>query len=130
MFTVKTFSGGLVFMGLAGMGMGCLMPSTTKAVLEWFPTRERATALGFKQTAVNMGGIITAATLPTLAIALGWRYGFLRISFLAVAIGIISFVLYKRPPKIAIPVTATPELSPGSKPSPWAVFKSRDVWLV
>ena len=57
MFTVTTFTGGLIFMALAGMGMGCLMPSTTKAVLIWFPVKERATAMGVKQTAVNVGGL-------------------------------------------------------------------------
>ncbi|MFC1974519.1 MFS transporter [Chloroflexota bacterium] len=56
MFMVTTLTQGLVLMVLAGMGMGCLMPSTTKAILDWFPVKERATAMGVKQTAVNMGG--------------------------------------------------------------------------
>ncbi len=130
MFTVTTFAQGLVFMALAGAGMGCLMPSTTKAVLDWFPVKERATAMGVKQTAVNIGGIITAATLPAVALTLGWHYGFLGIGIIALVIGIISFVLYKRPPQSVSLSTSEPAIQSGSRPSVREAFKSRDIWLV
>ncbi len=130
MFTVTSFSKGLMFMALAGMGMGCLSPSTTKAVLMWFPVRERATAMGFKQTAVNVGGIITATTLPTVALTLGWHYGFLGIGFIAVVIGIVSFILYKQPPKRVSLNASDPVISAGSRLSGWEVLRGRDVWLV
>ncbi|MDD5038504.1 MAG: MFS transporter [Dehalococcoidales bacterium] len=130
MFTVTTFTQGLIFMALAGAGMGCLMPSTTKAVLEWFPVRERATAMGVKQTAVNVGGIITAITLPAVAISYGWHYGFLGIGLIAVVIGIVSFVMYKRPPENVDIKTSKPVTSSGTKPSVLEAFKSRDIWLL
>ena len=130
MFTVTTFTQGLIIMALAGMGMGCLMPSTTKAVLDWFPVRERATAMGFKQTAVNMGGIITAVTLPAVSLALSWHYGFLGIGFIAVIIGIVSFILYKQPPQSISLNTSEPVISSRPRPSLREVFKGRDIWLV
>ncbi len=130
MFTVTTFTQGLIFMALAGTGMGCLMPSTTKAVLVWFPTKERATAMGFKQTALNMGGIITAITLPKVALSLGWRYGFLGIGFIAIVIGIVSFILYKQPPQCASFSTSEPTIPSEIRPSMREVFKSRDIWLL
>ncbi len=131
MFIVTTFVQGLVFMALAGMGMGCLMPSTTKAVLVWFPAKERATAMGFKQTAVNVGGIITAVTLPAVALAIGWHYGFLGIGIIAVVIGVVSFILYKQPPQDINPSTSS-EPANGSRPRPSVreVFKSREIWLI
>lgn len=130
MFTVMTFTQGLIFMALAGMGMGCLMPSTTKAIMVWFPVKERATAMGLKQTAVNVGGIITAATLPTVALTLGWHYGFLGIGFIAVVIGIVSFILYKQPLQSASLDTPESVISSGTRPSVREVFRSRDIWLV
>ncbi|MFH0769538.1 MAG: MFS transporter [Chloroflexota bacterium] len=131
MFTVTTFAQGLIFMALAGMGMGCLMPSTTKAVLVWFPAKERATAMGFKQTAVNVGGIITAVTLPAVALAIGWHYGFLGIGIIAVVIGVVSFILYKQPPQ-DINSSTSSEPANGSRPRPSVreVFKSREIWLI
>jgi len=131
MFTVTTFTQGLVLMALAGAGMGCLMPSTTKAILIWFPAKERATAMGFKQTALNVGGIITAATLPTVALALGWHYGFLGIGAIAIAIGIISFVLYREPPQSIGPgTTPDPVVSSLPRPSVREIFREREIWLV
>ncbi len=130
MFTVTTFTQGLVIMALAGMGMGCLMPSTTKGVLVWFPAKERATAMGVKQTAVNLGGIVTATTLPTVALTFGWHYGFLGIGIIAIAIGIVSFVLYKQPPPDTSPDLVEAVASSKTKPSVREVYKSRDIWLV
>ena len=130
MFTVTTFTQGLIFMALAGLGMGCLMPSTTKAVLEWFPVKERATAMGAKQTAVNVGGIITAVTLPAVALAFGWHYGFLGIGIVAVVIGIVSFTLYKQPPQNTSLNASEPAITSGPKPSVWEAFKGREIWLL
>ena len=92
--------------------------------------KERATAMGFKQTAVNAGGILTAVTLPTVALALGWKIGFLGIGLIAVIIGIVSFILYKQPPQSAsldTPKLVTPS---EARPSALEVFKSREIWLL
>jgi len=131
MFTVTTFTQGLVFMALAGAGMGCLMPSTTKAILVWFPLKERATAMGFKQTALNVGGIFTAVTLPTVALAWGWHYGFLGIGFIAIAIGITSFAMYREPPpSISQDTKLDPVVSTIPRPSLLEIFREREIWLV
>ncbi|NIN00110.1 MAG: MFS transporter, partial [candidate division Zixibacteria bacterium] len=82
---------------VTGLGCGFLLPSTTQAVVAWFPLRERATVMGFKQTAVNIGGIISASTLPAVALVLGWRYCFLFLGIVAIAIGIAAYVLYREP---------------------------------
>ena len=63
----------LILMFVTGLGCGFLLPSTTQGVIAWFPLRERATVMGLKQTAVNIGGIISASTLPAIALALGWQ---------------------------------------------------------
>jgi ACS family hexuronate transporter-like MFS transporter len=130
MVTINSFAGGIVFMALAGLGMGCLMPSTTKAVLEWFPMKERATAMGLKQTAVNVGGIITASTLPTIALTLGWRYGFVMYGFVGIVIGIVSFMLYREPPQSVALDNSEPVIPSGPRPSVGEVIKSREIPLL
>jgi MFS transporter, ACS family, hexuronate transporter len=87
---------GLMF--VTGIGCGCLAPSTTQAVVVWFPQRERATVMGLKMTAVNIGGMISAATLPTIAARFGWRYGFLCLGLVALSVGVVSVALYREPP--------------------------------
>lgn len=56
LFFVPSYIGLLVLMFVTGIGCGFLLPSTTQGVIVWFPLRERATIMGLKQTAVNMGG--------------------------------------------------------------------------
>jgi len=101
LFFVPSYMWLLILMIVAGMGAGCLLPSTTQGVIIWFPRKERATVMGFKQTAVNLGGIISAVTLPIVALTLGWRYGFLFLGIIAIVIGIIALILYKEPPLIS-----------------------------
>ena len=46
MFFVTSYNASLVILLLAGLGCGCLLTATTKAIMVWFPVRERATAMG------------------------------------------------------------------------------------
>jgi len=119
----------LVFMFGTGLGCGLLSPSTTQGVIVWFPQRERATAMGLKQTSVNIGGIIGAATLPIVALALGWRYGFLFLGIIALAIGAISLILYKEPPRPASP-SFTDSAAPPMPVPLLELLKNREIWLV
>ena len=118
----------LVCMFITGMGCGFLLPSTTQGVIAWFPLKERATVMGLKQTAVNIGGIITAATLPAIALALGWRYGFLFLGILALSIGVMALILYKEPATVS-------SSDQGSRAGVTAVslveiLKNREIWLL
>ena len=133
MFIAPSYPAALLVMTISGFGCGCLLPSTTKGVMVWFPIRERATVMGIKQTGANVGGIITAALLPWLALAWGWRYGFLFLGILAIVIGILSYVLYKEAP--ASPAdnsnNAATDLAPSAtNKSTRDLVKNRDIWLV
>ena len=125
MTLVHSFNGGMLVMATTGLGTGLIMPATTKAVLVWFPARERATAMGLKQTAVNAGGIVTAATLPALAVAWGWRYGFVAVGTVAIVMSILSFVLYREPAGQAKPLAAQSLVRGVAR-----IMKGRDIWLV
>ena len=128
LFFVTSYIWLLILMFATGFGCGFLLPSTSQGVIAWFPLRERATVMGLKQTAVNIGGIITAATLPTVALTLGWRYGFLFLGILAIVIGFTAFILYKEPP-IA---SSNPDASvAGDMAVPLLeILRSREIWLL
>ena len=128
LFFAKSYLWLLILMFGTGLGCGFLLPSTTQGVVAWFPLRERATVMGLKQTAVNIGGIISASTLPAIALALGWRYCFLFLGFVAIAIGIMAYAFYREPP-------TSSSRSVGSDASIEAVplleiLKSREIWLL
>jgi ACS family D-galactonate transporter-like MFS transporter len=117
----------LTLMFVTGLGCGFLLPSTTQGVVAWFPLRERATAMGLKQTAVNIGGIISASTLPALALAVGWRYCFLLLGIIAIAIGTAAYIFYKDPPGDSSRSTR-PEAARAV--SLVEILKTREIWLL
>jgi len=70
---------------LLGMGEGGGFPAATKAVAEWFPVRERSTAMGI----INAGTAVGAVVAPPLIAAIiaygGWRWVFFATGFAGLA---------------------------------------------
>ena len=61
---------------LLGVGEGGVSPAATRAVAEWFPTKERATAMGIINAGTAVGAVIAP---PLIAAVLGytnWRWIF------------------------------------------------------
>jgi len=110
---------------VAGVGYGALNPTSTTAAMSWFPPRRRATVVGLKQVGLPFGGMLGAATLPALALALGWR-GAVAASALAIgACAIASAVIYRDPPEeVAARRAAT------ARGALRSVLRTRDLWLV
>ncbi|MFC1861178.1 MFS transporter [Chloroflexota bacterium] len=133
-FFVPSYNAGLAVMGISGFGCGCIFPSTTKGVMEWFPANERATIMGLKQTGVNVGGVVSAAVLPLVAIALNWRYGFLFLAILAILIGILTFALYRDPSRQPVSDSGDGIDRPADKKAAGQslrhLLRSRDLWLL
>ena len=62
---------------LLGMGEGGGFPAATRAVAEWFPAQDRASAMGIINAGTSVGAVIAP---PLIAITLGfanWRWIFL-----------------------------------------------------
>ncbi len=115
MYFVTNYPTALVLLIVAGFGCGAFPTVSTKALLTWFPIKERGTTIGINQTAVNVGGIITAATLPTVAIFYGWRTGFVDIGIVTIIIAVIAYTLYKDAPNTLIDVAPSKPMSRSNK---------------
>ncbi len=113
----------IVLMILAGFGYGMLNPTSTKAVMVWFPPRQRATVIGLKQVGLPFGGALGAALLPPLALATGWRLALAVSATLLVVTAIASVVLYRDPPDL-------PRRTSGAAGAFRTVLGMRDLWLV
>jgi MFS transporter, ACS family, hexuronate transporter len=61
---------------LLGMGEGGGFPAATRAVAEWFPTRDRATAMGIINAGSAVGGIIAPPLIALVLGYTGWRWIF------------------------------------------------------
>ncbi len=87
----------LLLLACSGFGCGFIYPTAVKAIMVWFPARERATAVGFNQSAVNVSGMLGAAVMPALAIAFGWQSGFVVAALMAFAICAVAVAFYREP---------------------------------
>ncbi len=61
---------------LLGVGEGGGFPAATKAVAEWFPARERSTAMGIINAGTAVGGILAPPAIATILFYLHWPWVF------------------------------------------------------
>jgi MFS family permease len=110
-----------------GIGIGFSQVSAAKSIIDWFPFKGRATAMGIKQTGVNLGGILSSLLLPVFIGIYPWRFLIGSISLIALAFAFLFFFSYR-------------DLLDGSHPSnkvehfrlkdSFASFKSKDFMMV
>ena len=115
----------ITLMVVAGVGYGTLNPASTTAAMSWFPPRQRATVVGLKQVGLPFGGMLGAAILPAVALALGWRLAVAAAALPIMVCAIASAVVYRDPPD-----TAPARPTPGERGPVAAVLRNRDLWLV
>lgn len=111
-------------MVLYGVGNGFALPPTTRAIVEWFPTRRRGLAMGVKQTGVALAGMICGLIVPPLGEVVGWRGAVLVLGVLTIVAGVISWLLYRdRPDDPNAPVKA-------ARPGLSAIIRNRSLLLL
>src|SRR5262249_25420346 len=114
-----------VLMIVAGVGYGALNPTSTTAAMSWFPPSQRATVVGLKQVGLPFGGMLGAATLPAIALALGWRGAVVASALAVAACALACALVYRDPPEEVAArraTTAARALRTG--------LRTRDLWLV
>jgi MFS transporter, ACS family, hexuronate transporter len=94
-----SFSSGFFFPALVllmlGVAVGSSQIAAAKAVLDWFPFAGRATAMGFKQTGINIGGIVGSIVLPLLLALYGWHILYKAMGGLAFLFAVFFWLLYR-----------------------------------
>jgi len=61
---------------LLGMGEGGGFPAATRAVAEWFPTKERSTAMGIINAGTAVGAVIAPPLIAIILLHGNWRWIF------------------------------------------------------
>ena len=61
---------------LLGMGEGGGFPAATRAVAEWFPAKDRATAMGIINAGTAVGAVVAPPLVAVVLIYSGWRWIF------------------------------------------------------
>jgi ACS family hexuronate transporter-like MFS transporter len=70
---------------MLGIGEGGGFPAATKAVAEWFPMRERSTAMGIINAGTAVGGIIAPPAIAMILVYTSWPWVF----YISGSVGIV-----------------------------------------
>jgi len=103
---------------LLGMGEGGGFPAATKAVAEWFPVRERSSAMGIINAGTAVGAVIAPPAIALIISTLNWRWVF----FLSGAVGLLWTIWWMRD---YLPPLKHPRLTPAEREEISEVFLSR-----
>lgn len=90
-----SFSVLLIFVALIGTSYASVQPGGTRAILRWFPPRERGMATGIRQAGLPLGTAIAAMALPVVATTHGWPAA-LALQGIVSIVGGIAFGLLHR----------------------------------
>ena len=93
---------------LLGVGEGGGFPAATKAVAEWFPVRERSTAMGLINAGTAVGAVVAPPAIAAIITFGGWRWVF----FITGAVGLIWAVWWMRD---YFPPSSHPGISPAER---------------
>jgi len=117
----RTVAGFGIARALLGAGESGNFPAAVKAVAEWFPQKERALATGIFNAGSNVGVIVAALLVPSIALGLGWRWAFLATGALDLLWLALWLALYRAPNREA-PVA-------NAERAPWrALLGRRQTW--
>ena len=88
-----TFASLVLFLSLAGAAGASVNSASGRAVMQWFAADERGLALGLRQTAIPLGGLIAAVALPVFEL----KHALLFLAALCVAgAGLGALILRER----------------------------------
>lgn len=90
---VRGFALFFVLLFAAGAAGASVNAASGRAVMYWFPASERGLALGLRQTAIPLGGLIAAVALPHA----GVRTGLLFLAALCVAGAVFGAIVIHEP---------------------------------
>lgn len=117
---------------LLGLGEGGGFPAATRAVAEWFPTKERATAMGIVNAGTAVGAVIAP---PLIAAVLGytnWRWIFVLTGGMGLVWAARWRLSYFLPSEIPTQTVEEPNSipTPGSAaPLSWVhLLRIRETW--
>ncbi len=85
----------MLFAMLNGLGLSIILPSTSKAVAEWFKGDKQSTAMGIMTMGFALGGVAGASILPWLGVRIGWKMLVTLLGILFLLVGIIFYFTYE-----------------------------------
>jgi MFS transporter, ACS family, hexuronate transporter len=117
---------------LLGVGEGGGFPAATRAVAEWFPTKERATAMGIINAGTAVGAVIAPPVIAAVLLYTNWRWIFVvtgGFGLLWVAWWRLSYVPPPDSSTHELDAAASNPTATSARPLGWTrLFQVRETW--
>lgn len=111
----------------AAVGAATGSPGGTRALAAWFPPAQQGMAMGIRQTGVTLAGVVTAVSLPPIAVAMGWPAAFRTVAVLAL-LSVALFSAFYREPAPRERLNSPFRLSELVRSRPW-LFATAFGWI-
>ena len=95
MGSITTFDMGFTLRIVTGLGAGAIMSCCARALMEWFPAKERGTAFGLLLAAPSGGLLLSNYLVPALNAAMNWQGVFHTIGIATAIIGVLVYFMVK-----------------------------------
>ena len=106
---------------LLGMGEGGGFPAATKAVAEWFPVRDRSTAMGVINAGTAVGAVLAPPLIAAIIAMSGWRWVFVLAGLVGLVWTVCWLLLVAEPPAA--------DVFEESRPGEWfRLLARKEIW--
>jgi MFS family permease len=107
-------------------GWGCMVGLTCAVVSSWFPTKERALAIGILLGAIGLGSALGGYVSGILTPMIGWKMTFIVISALALFGAIVFYLMVRVAPPLEEEVSSQQE----AKNDHLNIYREPALWLL
>lgn len=95
MGSITSFDMGFTLRIVTGLGAGAIMSCCARALMEWFPAKERGTAFGLLLAAPSGGLLLANYVVPALNNAFNWQGAFHGIGIATIILGVLIYFMVK-----------------------------------
>lgn len=92
---INTYDSGFALRVICGLGAGADFSACTRAIMEWFPAKERGTAMGILLAGPSGGIVLASILVPQLNALLGWQGVFKVIGVATFIAGVVTYLLVR-----------------------------------
>lgn len=89
-------------LAVGGVAYGIVAPTSNVVLAKEIPPRLHGVALGVKQSAGPVAGLVAGLAVPVVALTIGWRWAFVMVALVPLAAMAISAIGWSRPPTIPV----------------------------
>ncbi len=95
MGSIDTYATGFALRVATGLGAGAVYAAASRALMEWFPPKERGTAFGVLLCAPSAGILVSSMSVPPLNTAFGWDSVFKIVGVATMLVGVVVYLLLR-----------------------------------